>query len=140
ELYQGTNPAGVDPAKGNFTIPDPSGINNNPNNKYYPANPQPVAPLPTNRGSSTTPGNTYPKPPGTPTPTGQVDWLFQDPAKTAKYPNSDPVVSHDGTRGKYKGHHKHANGHKFTKNHRHIKKAKKSRTNNSEKSRNESTR
>ncbi|MES2681398.1 MAG: hypothetical protein V4635_15995 [Bacteroidota bacterium] len=139
ELYQGTNPAGGDHTKSTMTIPDPSGINNGGNNSYYPVNPQPATPAAGDRGTIT-PGNTYPNPPGTPSPTGQVNWLFQDPAKTSKYPNSDPGTSHEGTRGKYRGNHKHANGHKFAKNHRHIKKAKKSKSDNSEKSRNENTR
>lgn len=56
-----------------------------------------------------------------------LSWFYQDPAKTTKYPNSDPPVSSpDGSSGKYKKNHKSANGHHFASHHSHIKKAKKS--------------
>ena len=73
-------------------------------------------------------------------PKVNLSWLSQDPAKTTKYPNSDPPVSSpDGSSGKYKKNHKSANGHNFATHHRHIKKAKKSSGTNSIEKKKEST-
>ncbi len=139
ELYQGNNPAGGDNTRSNITIPASPNYNNSSNGNYYP--PKPATGTPGNTDPSlNNPGNSYPGTPVTPSPTNQVNRLFQDPAKTARYPNADPIVSFDGSSGKYKKNHKTSNGHKFAHHHRHIKKAKKSSSGSNEKSHNENTR
>lgn len=135
ELYQGTNPAGGDHNKGTLAIPDPRGVNTPSNNTYYrPGTPASV-PAPQN-GSQANPGGAYPNVPVTPTPTNR---LFQDPAKTSKYPNSDPAVgSVNGSTGKFAKHSR--NGSKsFSKSRHHFKKTKKRDNGHSEKSRKDHT-
>ncbi len=66
---------------------------------------------------------------------------IQDPMKSSKYPNSDPPSSApDGSSGKYRDSHKHANGRKFSKCHYHVKKVKKNKSKNIENRKESNTR